>query len=135
MSSAVGTFTSFRLRLAIGQAWMDDSGLPILSIGLSAVRFWLTLVLSYASIELLAFPGRYRFYEGIFMAVHSIESPIDFANFTTAAEEQVQDRTISATGDEINVGAFRGLAFALLLQTVLTILGCLSWEIWRSLAR
>jgi len=68
------------------------------------------------------------------MAERIIESPLAFPNFSVDSEDQA--RTFSAARDgEIDVGAFRGLAFALLIQTVLTILGCLGWEIWRSVAR
>lgn len=64
------------------------------------------------------------------MAVHYIEVPLDFENFT--------DETIPATAngacpraDEINIGAFRGLAFALIFETVLVALGGVLWQLVR----
>ncbi len=63
------------------------------------------------------------------MAVHYIEIPIDVQDLT--ADDQ--SHTHADGSEEINLGAFRGLAFALLFETVLVILGSLGWEIWRVL--
>ena len=40
---------------------------------------------------------------------------------------------IRTEAPEINLGAFRGLAFALIFQTVLFLLGGLAWDLFRSL--
>jgi hypothetical protein len=72
------------------------------------------------------------------MAVHSVDSPLDFANF---AAEPLVDSSRSVSGvspdgtPEINLGAFRGLAFALIFETVLVILGSLAWQVFRTFTR
>jgi len=69
------------------------------------------------------------------MAVHSVDLPLDFPDF--AAEPLVDPSRsvsgISADGSpEINLGAFRGLGFALVFETVIIILGSLAWQVWRT---
>jgi hypothetical protein len=64
------------------------------------------------------------------MANHSIEASIDLQDFTG-------DNLIAAPADasdgagEINLGAFRGLAFALIFETVLVALGGVVWQLLR----
>lgn len=70
------------------------------------------------------------------MAVHTFDSSIDI--FDSVAEPVVDSsRRVSSLGPdgapEINLGAFRGLAFALVLETVLVIFGSLAWQIWHVL--
>lgn len=69
------------------------------------------------------------------MAVHTVESPLDFSDFTT--EQLDHSRTVSGVSPdgtpEINLGAFRGLAFALIFQAVLFLLGGLAWQVFRAL--
>ncbi|MGB9032697.1 MAG: hypothetical protein WCC27_21410 [Acidobacteriaceae bacterium] len=64
------------------------------------------------------------------MAVHSIEVPIDFENFTDENIPAAADGACSRA-DEINIGAFRGLAFALIFETVLVALGGVLWQLVR----
>jgi hypothetical protein len=69
------------------------------------------------------------------MAVHTIDSSIDLPDF--ASELTIDpSRTVSGTNPdgspEINLGAFRGLAFALIFETVLVILGSLAWQVFRA---
>ena len=69
------------------------------------------------------------------MAVHVIDSSIDLHDF--AAEPGIDTTgTVAGTNPdgvpEINLGAFRGLAFALIFETVLVILGSLAWQIFRT---
>lgn len=70
------------------------------------------------------------------MAVRMLASPIDFPD---TAVEPIADRSRSISGlgpdgaPEINLGAFRGLAFALVFETVLVIFGALAWQIFRAL--
>jgi hypothetical protein len=70
------------------------------------------------------------------MAVQIANSPNDVPDL--AAEPLVDSsRTVSGTcsdgSPEINLGAFRGLAFALLFETVFVILGTLAWHIFLAL--
>jgi hypothetical protein len=70
------------------------------------------------------------------MAVHTIESPLHITE--TPAEPLVDpSRTVSGVGPqgtpEINLGAFRRLAFALIFETVLVLLGGVAWQIFRLL--
>jgi hypothetical protein len=68
------------------------------------------------------------------MAVHTVESPLDFSDFTSQSTDSVPD--INPDGSpEINLGAFRGLAFALILETVLVIFGALAWQTFRAFVR
>ena len=69
------------------------------------------------------------------MAVHTISS-IDLPDFT--AQPTIHPSRSGSGVDpdgspEINLGAFRGLAFALIFETVLVILGSLAWQIFRAL--
>jgi hypothetical protein len=68
------------------------------------------------------------------MAVRSIDSPLNVSDYFATSDDQTTISGADPNG-EINMGAFRGLAFALLLQTVLIILGCLGWEIFRAVTR
>jgi hypothetical protein len=65
------------------------------------------------------------------MAVQTVESPLDFSDFTTHSTDSVSDGSPDDT-PEINLGAFRGLAFALIFETVLVILGSLAWQVFRT---
>jgi hypothetical protein len=70
------------------------------------------------------------------MAVQYIESPIHIPDI--AAEPLVDpSRTVSGVGPngapEINLGAFRGLAFALIFEAVLVLLGGVAWQIFHVL--
>lgn len=70
------------------------------------------------------------------MAVRAFDSSIDLLD--TIAEPIVDpSRRVSSAGadgtPEINLGAFRGLAFALVFETVLVVLGSLAWQIWQVL--
>ena len=71
------------------------------------------------------------------MAVHSIEAPIvdqefdqDFADYGDAIASRPDH---PASGGEINLGAFRGLAYALVIETTLVILGSAGWLLWHIL--
>ncbi len=70
------------------------------------------------------------------MAVRIVASPIDFPG-TRVESIRDQSRRVSGLapdgGPEINLGAFRGLAFALVFETVLVIFGALAWQIFRAL--
>ena len=70
------------------------------------------------------------------MAVHTFSSaigPLDVAH------EPIVDpsRRVSSLGPdgapELNLGAFRGFAFALIFQAVLFLLGGLAWQVFRAL--
>lgn len=70
------------------------------------------------------------------MAVHTFDSSID--GFDSVVEPVVdRSRCVSSPdadgAPEINLGAFRGLAFALILETVLVIFVSLAWQIWHVL--
>jgi hypothetical protein len=67
------------------------------------------------------------------MAVHYFNSSLDITDFDVETEDHSRFITAAEANGELNVGAFRGLAFGLLLQTVLTIFGCLCWQIWKML--
>lgn len=70
------------------------------------------------------------------MAVRSVPTPFDLSVFP---DEPLVDpsRTLSGTQadgtPEINLGAFRGLAFALVFEAVLSLVGAIAWEISRTL--
>jgi hypothetical protein len=64
------------------------------------------------------------------MAGHSIHVPLEIPDRATHVEPDVDSLYGS---DEINLGAFRGLAFALIFETLLVIFGSLGWELWRLL--
>ncbi|HEY1500174.1 MAG TPA: hypothetical protein VGF88_11400 [Acidobacteriaceae bacterium] len=69
------------------------------------------------------------------MAVRYLQIPLDLAN-STGEFDDPSDAVSGAHFDgspEINVGAFRGLAFALIFETVLVILGSLAWQIIHTL--
>lgn len=70
------------------------------------------------------------------MAVHTFESSLHFSDFT--AEPADHPRTVSEIGPDgspiTNLGAFRGLAFALIFETVFVILASLAWQVWRTFA-
>jgi hypothetical protein len=70
------------------------------------------------------------------MAVHVVQSPIDLPVFD-AQPRLHSSRTVSGTHPdgtpETNLGAFRGLAFALVFETVLVILGGLAWQVFRAI--
>jgi hypothetical protein len=96
----------------------------------SPVLFWHTPALFAASLHVLAVPGRYRFYEGIFMAVQYFDSSLDLTDFTADHDETASD---TRPEEEINLGAFRGLAFALILETALVTLGGVVFQLLRML--
>jgi hypothetical protein len=70
------------------------------------------------------------------MAVRTIHSPIELFDPTG---EPIVDSSRRVSGldaegaPEINLGAFRGFAFALIFETVLVILGALAWQVFRAL--
>lgn len=70
------------------------------------------------------------------MAVRAVPS---FVEFPESPDRPLvhASRRVSGLGPdgtpEINVGAFRGLAFALIFQTVLFLLGGVAWEVFRTL--
>lgn len=70
------------------------------------------------------------------MAEHAVPSPIELLD---ATGEPIVDpsRRVSSVGPdgspEINLGAFRGLAFALIFQTVLFLLGGVAWHLYQAL--
>ena len=70
------------------------------------------------------------------MAVPMAASSIEILDVTG---EPIVDpsRRVSGTGidgvPEINLGAFRGLAFALIFETVLVLVGGLIWQVVRAL--
>jgi hypothetical protein len=68
------------------------------------------------------------------MAVRYLDISLDLPD--SAEEVNDPSRAVSGTHPdgtpEFNVGAFRGLAFALLFETVLVILGSLAWQIFRA---
>lgn len=72
----------------------------------------------------------------LFMAMHYAEASIHIPDFSDETSEPL--RTVSGLDPDatptFHVGAFRGLAFALLFETVLVILGSLAWQIFRSVA-
>jgi hypothetical protein len=64
------------------------------------------------------------------MATHSIQASIDLQDFT--GENLIAAPANACPGaDEINLGAFRGLAFALIFETVLVALGGVVWQLLR----
>jgi hypothetical protein len=64
------------------------------------------------------------------MAVTYFDSSLNVPDFTADQDE----RTASvSSGSEINLGAFRGLAIALILETTLVALGGLVWHLLRML--
>src|ERR1035438_7549969 len=73
---------------------------------------------------------------GIFMAARSFESLIDLPDLTS---EPLADssRTVSGIdpdGDpDINLGAFRGLGYALVIESALVIIGSAGWMLWHIL--
>ncbi|HUB20166.1 MAG TPA: hypothetical protein VL990_16100 [Acidobacteriaceae bacterium] len=70
------------------------------------------------------------------MAVRIIQSPIEILDATGEPVAQ-PSRTVSGLTQEgepeINLGAFRGLAFALIFETVFVLLGGVAWEVFRAL--
>ncbi len=62
------------------------------------------------------------------MAVHYIEVPIDLPDIEDG-EAAFDSRNLSAEG--INLGAFRGLAFALAIEATVAGLGWGLWQILR----
>jgi hypothetical protein len=67
------------------------------------------------------------------MAIHSFNSSLDIRDFDVETEDQARFISAAEAHGELNVGACRGLALALLLQTVFMIFGCLCWQIWKML--
>ena len=70
------------------------------------------------------------------MAVHTIESAIDVLDIAGEPIVTPSRRASSFGPDgapEINLGAFRGLAFALIFQAVLFLLGGVAWQLFRAL--
>jgi hypothetical protein len=70
------------------------------------------------------------------MAVRTSPSALDLLDATGEPLVDPSRRVSSIGADgvpEINLGAFRGLAFALIFQTVLFLLGGLAWQIFRAL--
>jgi hypothetical protein len=69
------------------------------------------------------------------MAVQTIPSPIDILDATGEPLVDPSRRVSGVAPDgspEINLGAFRGLAFALIFQAVLFLLGGLAWQMFRA---
>jgi hypothetical protein len=64
------------------------------------------------------------------MATHSIEASIDLQDFTGDSLIAAQ-ADACPHADEINLGALRGLAFALIFETVLVALGGVVWQLLR----
>jgi hypothetical protein len=69
---------------------------------------------------------------GFLMAVHYIETSLNVQDFTAEDESSALPASHPGAG-EINLGAFRGLAFALIFQTVLIALGAVVWAVVRLL--
>jgi hypothetical protein len=70
------------------------------------------------------------------MAVRVIPSTFEVLDATGEAIVDPSRCVPSVAPDgvpEVNLGAFRGLAFALIFQTVLFLLGAVAWEFFRSL--
>lgn len=70
------------------------------------------------------------------MAVHIIRSPIEVLDPTGEPVVDASRRVSSLTSDgtpEVNLGAFRGLAFALIFETVFVLLGAIAWQLVRTL--
>jgi hypothetical protein len=70
------------------------------------------------------------------MAVHTIESAIEVLDITGEPVVAPARRVSSMGPDgapEINLGAFRGLAFALIFEVVLFLLGGVAWQLFRAL--
>jgi len=70
------------------------------------------------------------------MAVRAMASQIDMLDVTGESLVDPSRRVSSIGPDgapEINLGAFRGLAFALIFQAVLFLLGDVAWQIFRAL--
>jgi inner membrane protein involved in colicin E2 resistance len=65
------------------------------------------------------------------MAVHYIEIPLDLQDFTGETLAPAAADVACSRADEINIGAFRGLAFALIFETVLVSLGGVLWQLLR----
>jgi hypothetical protein len=64
------------------------------------------------------------------MVAQTIEASIDLQDFT--GEDTIVAAADARLGaDEINLGAFRGLAFALIFETVLVALGGVVWQLLR----
>ena len=67
------------------------------------------------------------------MAAHYIETRIDLHDFADQERSRDFPADAHAPTEEVNLGAFRGLAFALVIETAMVILGSLGWELWRIL--
>lgn len=69
------------------------------------------------------------------MAMHYAEASIHIPGFS----DENADPTVSGLHPDaipqFHVGAFRGLAFALIFETVIVILGRLAWLIFRTFVR
>lgn len=65
------------------------------------------------------------------MAVHYLEATIDFPETAEEQFDSFADRR--APTDDMNLGAFRGLGYALVLETILVTLGGLGWGLWHIL--
>jgi len=67
------------------------------------------------------------------MAAHSIETRIQLHDFADQQHSADFPAGAHAPTEEIHLGAFRGLAYALVIETALVILASLGWELWRVL--
>lgn len=67
------------------------------------------------------------------MAVHSIEASIDIPDIDDDAVAFDSQPAGSAHPGEINLGAFRGLAFALAIEATVVGLAGLGWGLWQIL--
>jgi hypothetical protein len=67
------------------------------------------------------------------MAVHYIEMPIDLPGLADREDQLNSLPGRHALDGEIKLGAFRGLAFALIFETVLFSLGGVLWALWHML--
>lgn len=78
-------------------------------------------------------PRSIPFLQGIFMAVRFIEVPVDLPELDEAdfAFDSQLDR--HAPTEAVNLGAFRGLAYALAIEATAVGLGGLVWSLWRML--
>jgi len=72
------------------------------------------------------------------MAARTFESLIDLPNLTSAPSPD-SSRSLSSLDDaaasEINLGAFRGIAWALVIETTFVVLAAVAWGILRALLR
>ena len=67
------------------------------------------------------------------MAAHYFETRIELHDFSDQENSNDFPADAHAPTEEIQLGAFRGLAYALVFETALVILGSFGWELWRVL--